>query len=156
MALRRPLFFAFVAALLTVCAANAALAAQPIREPLVIVDADFDNLCPFPVRIEITANKEYVTFFSDGRLLVTGKLFARIVNLDTGKSMEVNISGPANISIRGERNMGRGLLLLFPQDAGGPGIVLNAGRLDVLRGEDGFITNYRVRGTSVDVCAALA
>jgi len=115
-----------------------------------------DNLCKFPVRIEITANKEYVKFFSDGRLLVNGKLFVRITNLNTGKSMDVNISGPANVTLTSERNMGRGLLLLFPEDAGGPGLFLNTGRLDVIRGEDGFITNYTVRGTSVDVCAALA
>jgi hypothetical protein len=155
MAFRRPLLFAFVGALLAVFAASTALAAQPIREPLVIEDEDFNNLCRFPVRLEITANKEYVKFFSEGRVLVNGKLFARITNLDTGKSIDVNISGPANISPESERNMGRGILLLFPQDAGGPGLILNMGRLDVIRGEDGFITNYTVRGTSVDVCAAL-
>ena len=155
MAFRRPLFVVCAVAFVAIFAGSAAHGAQPIREPLVIEDADFDNLCKFPVRIEITANKEYVKFFSDGRLLVNGKLFVRITNLDTGKSMDVNISGPANVTPTSERNMGRGILLLFPEDAGGPGLFLNTGRLDVIRGEDGFITNYTVRGTSVDVCAAL-
>jgi hypothetical protein len=155
MAFRRPLLFVCAVAFVAIFAGSAAHGAQPIREPLVIEDADFDNLCKFPVRIEITANKEYVKFFSDGRLLVNGKLFVRITNLDTGKSMDVNISGPANVTPTSERNMGRGLLLLFPEDAAGPGVFLNTGRLDVIRGEDGFITNYTVRGTSVDVCAAL-
>jgi hypothetical protein len=141
---------------LAIFAGSAAHGAQPIRDPLVIEDADFDNLCQFPVRIEITANKEYVKFFSDGRLLVNGKLFVRITNLDSGAAMDVNISGPANVTLASERNMGRGILLLFPEDAGGPGLFLNTGRLDVIRGEDGFITNYTVRGTSVDVCAALS
>jgi hypothetical protein len=150
------LFVVCAVAFLAVFAGSAAQGAQPIREPLVIEDEDFNNLCQFPVRIEITANKEYVTFFSDGRLHVNGKLFVRITNLDTGKSMDVNISGPANITLTSERNMGRGILLLFPEDAGGPGFFLNTGRLDVIRGEDGFITNYTVRGTSVDVCAALS
>jgi hypothetical protein len=72
MALRRPLFVVCAAAFLAVFAGSAAHGAQPIREPLVIEDPDF---CQFPVRIEITANKEYVKFFSDGRLLVNGKLF---------------------------------------------------------------------------------
>jgi hypothetical protein len=156
MALRRPLFVVCAAAFLAVFAGSAAHGAQPIREPLVIEDADFDNLCKFPVRIEITANKEYVKFFSDGRLLVNGKLFVRITNLDSGESIDVNISGPANVTPASERNMGRGILLLFPEDAGGPGLFLNTGRLDIIRGEDGFITNYTVRGTSVDVCAALS
>jgi hypothetical protein len=155
MAFRRPLLFVSAVAFVAIFAGSAAHGAQPIREPLVIEDADFDNLCKFPVRIEITANKEYVKFFSDGRLLVNGKLFVRITNLDTGKSMDVNISGPANVTPTSERNMGRGILLLFPEDAGGPGLFLNTGRLAVIRGEDGFITNYTVRGTSVDVCAAL-
>lgn len=156
MALRRPLFVVCAAAFLAVFAGSAAHGAQPIREPLVIEDADFNNLCQFPVRIEITANKEYVKFFSDGRLLVNGKLFVRITNLDSGESIDVNISGPANVTPTTERNMGRGILLLFPEDAGGPGLFLNTGRLDIIRGEDGFITNYTVRGTSVDVCAALS
>ena len=156
MALRRPLFVVYAAAFLAVFAGSAAHGAQPIREPLVIEDADFNNLCQFPVRIEITANKEYVKFFSDGRLLVNGKLFVRITNLDSGESIDVNISGPANVTPTTERNMGRGILLLFPEDAGGPGLFLNTGRLDIIRGEDGFITNYTVRGTSVDLCAALS
>jgi hypothetical protein len=155
MAFRRILFLA-AAALLAVCAAGAALAAQPIREPLVIEDEDFNNLCPFPVRLEITANKEYVKFFSDGRILVNGKLFARITNLNTGESLDVNISGPAHITLVSERAAGRGIWLLFPEDVGGPGLILTTGRVDVVRGEDGFITNLTVRGTSVDVCAALA
>ena len=156
MALRRPLFVVCAAAFLAVFAGSAAHGAQPIREPLVIEDADFNNLCQFPVRIEITANKEYVKFFSDGRLLVNGKLFVRITNLDSGEPIDVNISGPANVTPTSERNMGRGILLLFPEDAGGPGLFLNTGRLDIIRGEDGFITNYTVGGTSVDVCAALS
>jgi hypothetical protein len=155
-AFKRRSIVVFLAALLTVFAASSTLAAPPVKEPLVIEDADFDNLCAFPVRIEITANKEYVKFFSDGRILVNGKLFARITNLDTDQSMDVNISGPAHITLATERTMGRGILLLFPEDATGPGLLLLTGRVDVVRGEDGFITNYTVRGTSVNVCAALA
>ena len=156
MASRRRSIVVFAAALLTLLAASTTLAAPPVKEPLVIEDADFDNLCAFPVRIEITANKEYVKFFSDGRLLVNGKLFARITNLETDESMDVNISGPAHITLTTERTMGRGILLLFPQDATGPGLLLLTGRVDIIRGEDGFITNYDIRGTSVNVCAALA
>ena len=156
MAVRMRSIVVLVAALVTVVAAGTTLAAAPVKEPIVIEDEDFDNLCSFPVRIAITANKEYVKFFSDGRILVNGKLFARITNLDTGQSIDVNISGPAHITPFSERSMGRGILLLFPQDATGPGLLLLTGRLDIVRGEDGFITSYDNRGTSVDVCAALA
>jgi hypothetical protein len=34
--------------------------------------------------------------------------------------------------------------------------VLTTGRVVVVRGEDGFITDFTVQGTKVDVCAALA
>jgi hypothetical protein len=97
-----------------------------------------------------------VTFFED-RILVTGKLFVRLTNLDDpSNSLNLNISGPAHISELSERNAGRGLFLLFPQDVGGPGLVLTTGRVDVVRGEDGFVTNLSVKGNSVDICAALA
>ena len=143
------------AVLMTVLAAGAATAAQPIREPLLIED-DVLTLCSFPVLLEVIANKEYVTFFED-RILVTGKLFVRLTNLDDpSNSLTLNISGPAHISELSERSGGRGLYLLFPEDVGGPGLILTTGRVDVVRGEDGFITNLRVKGNSVDICAALA
>jgi hypothetical protein len=146
---------ALVAALMTVLAAGAATAAQPIREPLFYED-EVLTLCSFPVLAEFTANKEYVTFFED-RILVTGKLFVRLTNLDDpSNSLDLNISGPAHISELGERYAGRGLFLLFPEDVGGPGLVLTTGRVDVVRGEDGFVTNFSVKGNSVDICAALA
>jgi hypothetical protein len=153
---RRALTFFVAVALLTVLAAGAAGAAQPIREPLVIEDAEFNNLCPFPVLLEITANKEYVKVFSDGRFFVNGKLFVRITNLDSGESLDANVSGPAHITLLSERGAGRGIFLLFPEDVGGPGIILGTGRVDIVRDEDGFITGLDIRGTTFDVCAALA
>jgi hypothetical protein len=156
MCLRRWALGLAAGVILAVFGASASLGAQSIREPLVIEDEDFNNLCAFPVRLEITANKEYVKLFSDGRIFVNGKLFVRITNLDTGESLDVNVSGPAHITLVSERSAGRGIFLLFPQDVGGPGLILTTGRVDVVRGEDGFITNLTVKGTSVDVCAALA
>jgi hypothetical protein len=141
------------AVLMMVLAAGAA--AQPIREPLFYED-EVLTLCSFPVLAEFTANKEYVMFFED-RILVTGKLFVRLANLDDpSNSLDLNISGPAHISELGERYAGRGLFLLFPEDVGGPGLVLTTGRVDVVRGEDGFVTNFSVKGNSIDICAALA
>jgi hypothetical protein len=143
------------AVLIMVLAAGAASAAQPIREPLFYEDQVL-TLCSFPVLVEFTANKEYVTVFED-RILVTGKLFVRLTNLDDPtNSLDLNISGPTYISELGERYAGRGLFLLFPEDVGGPGLILTTGRVDVVRGEDGFVTNFSVKGNSVDICAALA
>lgn len=133
---------------------TAASDGKPIREPVFFEDFVVENVCPFPVLIETTANKEFVTIFED-RILVTGKLFTRLTNLETGESLELNISGPATIS-ETEVLRGRGLLILFPEDAGGPGLVLTAGRVELIRGEDGFIAEMSTSGRTVDVCAALA
>jgi hypothetical protein len=133
-----------------------ASADKPIREPIFLDDIELSGFCAFPVLLEVTANKEFVTFFSDGRLHVNGKLFARVTNLSTGKSLDLNISGLAVISPDSERGLGRGLLLLFPGDAGGPGLVLTTGRVDIIRAENGLIENLTIRGRSVDICAALA
>lgn len=147
----------FVAtALVALLAATAASAGKPVREPLFLEGFELPKVCAFPVFIEITANKEFVTFFEDGRIHVTGKLFARLTNLDSGESLDLNISGPALISPDSERIHGRGLFILFPEDVGGPGLVLTTGRLDIIRGEDGFVDEFDLRGRSVDVCAALA
>jgi hypothetical protein len=142
-------------ALAVLIAATAALAAPPTREPLELEDFVAENVCSFPVLIEATANKEFVTFFDDGRTLVTGKLFVRLTSVETGTSLEVNVSGPVTVT-ETEVIRGRGLLILFPEDAGGPGLLLTTGRVVLVRGDDGFIANATSRGRTVDVCAALA
>jgi hypothetical protein len=142
------------AVLAVLVAAAAALAAPPTREPLFLEDFVVEDACSFPVLIEVTANKEYVTLFDDGRILITGKLFARVTNLDTGTSLDLNISGPVTVTDR-EVIRGRGLLILFPQDVDGPGLLLTSGRVVLIRAEDGFIANATFKGRTVDLCAAL-
>jgi hypothetical protein len=152
----RALRILVAAALASLVVATAAAGGPPTREPLLLEGFEFENVCKFPVVIEVTANKEFVTFFDDGRIHVTGKLFVRVTNTDSGESLDLNISGPGLLSPDSERSGGRGLFILFPEDEGGPGLVVTTGRVDVVRGEDGFIDDLTVRGKSVDVCAALA
>jgi hypothetical protein len=157
MTLWRRALVAVAVVLAAVVAASSATTARPDREPILFEDEVLAGLCPFPVLVEFIAVKEYITFFSDGRIHVTGKLFVRLTNLDEPENtMELNISGPAIISPLEERGAGRGLFLLFPEDVGGPGIVLTTGKVVVVRGEDGFITDLTIKGTTVDICAALA
>jgi hypothetical protein len=144
-----------VASLVLLFAATTAFGAKPIREPVFFEDFVAEDVCPFPVLIETTANREFVTIFSDGRVQVTGQLFARVTNLESGESLDIHISGPALIAPE-ERIFGRGLFILFPEDVTGPGLILTAGRIDVIRGEDGFIDDLVVRGHTGDLCEALA
>jgi hypothetical protein len=156
MTLRRRLTAVLATMVVAVLMASSATAAKPSREPFLIADEVLTGFCPFPVLLEVTANKEYVTFFDNGRILVTGKLFVRLTNVDEPSNvLNLNVSGPAVIT-ETERILGRGLFVLFPEDVGGPGLVLTTGRVDIIRGEDGFFTDFTVRGTTTDVCAALA
>jgi hypothetical protein len=153
----RSLVVLAVAAVAALAVTTPASADKPIREPVVLDDFVLEGSCAFPVLIEVIANKEHVTFFSDGRLHVTGKLVVRLTNLDDpDQVMELNISGPGFVTPTSERGAGRGLLLLRPGEAGGPGLFLVTGRVDIVRAENGFIANLGIRGRSVDICAALA
>jgi hypothetical protein len=153
----RSLVVLAVAAVAALAVTTPASADKPIREPVVLDDFVLEGSCAFPVLIEVIANKEHVTFFSDGRLHVTGKLVVRLTNLDNpAQVMELNISGPGFVTPTSERGAGRGLLLLRPGEAGGPGLFLVTGRVDIVRAENGFIANLGIRGRSVDICAALA
>jgi hypothetical protein len=153
----RRILSAFAAALVVLLlSAVSASGGKPVREPLFLEGFDLPNVCEFPVLVEVTANKEFVTFFDDGRIHVTGKLFATVTNAVSGESLELNISGPALLTLESERVAGRGLFILFPEDVDGPGLLLTAGKVDIIRGEDGFIDEFTVSGRTVDVCAELA
>lgn len=136
--------------------ATAASADRPIREPLVLDDFVLEGSCAFPVLLEVIANKAHVTVFPDGRLHFNGKLFVRATNLENDESLELNISGPGFITPTSERGAGRGLLLLRPGEALGPGLILVTGRVDIVRAEDGLISGLNIRGSSTDICALLA
>ncbi len=153
----RSLVFLVVVAVAGLAVTTPASADKPIRERIVLEDFVLEGSCAFPVLVEVIANKEFVTFFSDGRLHVTGKLFVRLTNLDDpDQVVELNISGPGFVTPTSERGAGRGLFLLREGEALGPGLLLVTGRTDVVRAEDGFISNLTVRGTSTDICALLA
>lgn len=156
MTMRRWALALLAATCVGVLAVGAATAAPPDREPLLLEDFQLTEACPFPVDIEILADKEFVTFFSNGRILVTGKLFVRLTNADKPtKSISVNISGAAHITTV-ERSTGHNLFFLFPFDVGGPAMLLTTGRVDIVRAEDGSIVEFTTRAPTKDVCAALA
>ena len=154
----RSLLLLATATVAAVAFVPAASADKPIREPIVLEGFVHEDSGPFPVLLEVTESNAHVTVFSDGRMHFTGKIFVRLTNLDDPDHVVgLNISGPGFISAEGaERGGGRGLLLLRPGEAGGPGVVLVTGRVDIARGENGFISGLSIRGRSVDICAALA
>ncbi|MBA3843101.1 MAG: hypothetical protein H0X39_10880 [Actinobacteria bacterium] len=62
------------------------------------VDLTFTT-CVFPVAAHLTTNGETAKIFRDGRIIVTGPLAARYSA--NGKSISLNIAGPATISPTG-------------------------------------------------------
>ena len=150
-----------VRALLAACAAAAlvptAAAEPPTRSFLPFVDVTGQFCEGFQVHIAATQNNEFGTFFADGSALVTGVLKVEVTNLSTGRSLVLNISGPARFNADGTVR-GAGTWLLFGE-AGqlpgpDPGLILITGGNSVTIGPTG-VTAFSVRGTTVDVCNQL-
>jgi hypothetical protein len=129
----------------------------PVREPAPAFDATGQFCEDFPVLVHVLANRQFITIFSDGGVHITGQLKAEITNLDTGKTIVENISGPLIIEPDGTFfALGRGLLF---GEAGffGPGspaeLSINSGRV-VINGFDLSILSRT--GRTEDLCAELA
>ena len=131
--------------LVSLLAAAAALPASaaatpPVREP---VPADVLTFpagvyCDFPIQVTPVKLNEKLTFFSDGRIRVTGSAIVELTNLANGRTTVVNSSGPSWL----DRNNGQGpqLFFLSPLE-GGPGIFLYHGNVTFTRDENGNIEN---------------
>ena len=93
------LVVATVAALTAVCAtATAANASRPIPlPPGPDVTWPAGTLCSYPLRIVTTEDKSLLHEFSNGQILITGKLTQRVTNLDTGVSHAFKASGPLRV-----------------------------------------------------------
>jgi hypothetical protein len=125
--------------------------------------------CGFEVRVTPLVNREYAKILeaSDGSmiLLATGSVTTSYTNLETGKTITENISGPAKITFFPDGSFtalerGRNELNLLPADAarfGLPTISVTVGRRSISFAPDGSITSVSLQGhIAVDVCAALS
>jgi hypothetical protein len=125
--------------------------------------------CGFEVQVAPVANKEYskVLKTSDGSmtLLATGTLKISYTNLQTGKTITVNRSGPGKVTVFADGSelvaaRGPGGLILAPPDAqrfGLPTVSVLAGALTLTVDPAGNITSLSFHGhVLVNVCAALS
>jgi hypothetical protein len=137
---------------LLISAAGQANAGGPTRmflpaPPFIIVD----NSCSFDVRIDFVRNAEYIIVFTDPsgeptRGIITGALVQRFTNVESGKSIVVNASGPAFIGNDSLVLGGRSTIFI-------PGrLFLSAGRVQF--DATGNLTG--VTGKTTDLCAALS
>jgi hypothetical protein len=114
------------------------------------------HFCPkFDVLVTPIVDQEYATTFSNGMVVITGRLVLQLTNLSSGSSIVVNASGPGVISEDGTIAF-RGNSAIF--DAGGllyPGSPPSS---QLLSGVLAVDTNGNVTETGHirDLCAELA
>jgi hypothetical protein len=135
--------------------APAASAAKPTREHIDFTDDTFPGVCSFTVARHVLVNKSVLTTYSDGSQRITGTFKQRITNLDTGKFIDVNSSGPVIIEYHAdgsatEKDFG-------PQFERPPGqLLLTTGPVVWEFDSGGNVVSYTQRGgTTQDVCALL-
>jgi hypothetical protein len=135
-----------------------ASADKPDKAPAPTPDATGRFCTGFDVLVHIETNKETFTLFSDGRGLVTGAFKIDATNLANGKTIHQNVSGPVFFPADGSAIVLRGISLVYGE-AGqfGPGsppmLILVRGVVTV---ETTGFTIASIRGTTTDLCAALA
>jgi hypothetical protein len=125
------------------------------------------NVCDFPIIIETSRDKEVfreLPGVANAPFLaaVTGQLFVVITNVDTGKSIEVNVSGPAFFTEDGALLTGASLLF-FPSpplevsgDIPANGLFLTAGPVFITGDEDSVHTELLGGTIRADLCDVLA
>jgi hypothetical protein len=135
-----------------------AAADRPIKEPVPFEDAMGQFCEDFPVLVHATTNRGFAHVLSSGAVLLTGSLKVEVTNVETGKTIALNISGPGKISADGTTLTGSGPWLFFGE-AGffGPGsppeLSTNSGRIAISLVDGSFIRRI---GESIDLCPLLA
>jgi len=162
--MRRSALVAFGVAISLVLGGQAAYAARPIRfEFRPVHDViPAGEVCSFAVAVDSLTINEKATIFSDGRIIVTGNSVERITNLDNGKSVVVNVSGPFTLTnangVDTFAATGRNLFGLHPGDLG-PGqagaLLLTTGLVIFTQGPSG-VTFTHIGGTTQNLCQTLA
>jgi hypothetical protein len=126
-------------------------------------------LCGFEVLVTPSVNREFAKTLktSDGSmiLLLTGSVTISYTNLETGKTITENVSGPSKTTIFPDGSFatvekGRNELNLPPADAarfGLPTVSVTVGARSASFAPDGSPTSMSLNGhVAVDVCAALS
>jgi hypothetical protein len=135
-----------------------AAADKPVTVPSPFADSAGRYCEGFDVLVHATTNNGTTRIFSTGAIMFTGTLKVEVTNLDSDKTIALNISGPGKISATGDVLTATGPWLFFGE-AGffGPGsppeLSTNNGRVAISLADGSFISRI---GQSVDLCPLLA
>jgi len=126
------------------------------------------RVCAFPLAGTPVANNQVIKTYpadanGDVRVLVEGLLKAQVTNVDTGKSIIVNVSGPATLINHADfsldANLGGSALVAFiaPFNARGPATYIYTGHTVLSFNAFGLLTLVSTTDNKpFDVCAALS
>ena len=82
----------------------------------------------FMVQLNVLVTENFAITFANGREFIGGRLIVEAVNLETGTSVTVNVSGPVFIGSGGDPFILRGNSLLFAEAGDfGPGTSCDTG-----------------------------
>ena len=141
-----------LALLVTVLVVGAAQATPPVIAPAPFLDFTDETTCGFPLEVHFTVNGQLAKTFSDGTVRVTGPVKATYTA--NGKSVSLNIAGPAEISPTGTvtaRGVGAGPTVL-PNGELTFGYLAGLVDPDITTGTVVLLHGHLV----LDICAALA
>jgi hypothetical protein len=156
---RRVLSVLALLAAIALMSVPVASADKPVIEPAPSADSS-GGFCPdFDVLVHPVGDKGKAITFSSGATIISGQLMVELTNLETGKTVAVNISGPVFVSADGSTVTLSGRSLLFGE-AGffgpGPLLLLTSGPTVVPVDSDGNPLGYSTSGRTVDMCRVLA
>ena len=143
------------------CAAATASADPPPRTSTSLPDDNIDPACGFDVLVDyLESNFVSKTFSNPASPVVeidTGVAKMQLTNLETGKTIAVNISGPQVVKVFSDGTVVFSDVgpWLFNEVPGLPGIFLSEGRVTIAIDAAGNVTSDG-NGRIVDLCAALA
>ena len=100
-----------------------------------------------PITVTYTDGERFTTF-SNGDLLITGKLRAVVKSDITGKSVSLNVSGPARVFPDGSVKAS-GAILLFSSGV----LAYATGSISIPA--DGGVNAVTIKGRRVDLCPLL-
>jgi hypothetical protein len=140
---------------------------EPVPAGSFVLPAD---VCGFPVQVDILVNQEYQKVMSQDDetivLRITGRLAWRLTNADTGTSFDIEVSGPATITVHLDSGLldidgqGNAAVFFLSQDQaqfGVFGINLISGHvLETVDPATNDVIVLSVSGHADDACAMLA
>lgn len=114
--MRTKLLFVVAIAAVSAVLVPVASADKPSKEPAAFPPGLTGQFCAdFMVQVDLVVNEEFTITFGSGRAIVAGRLILEVINLDTGESVTVNVSGPVFFDASGESVVLRGNSLLFAE-----------------------------------------